>query len=206
MGQGPPALFGDARFIKGLTALGGLSGHNDHRGELKRMNLKLITITLAATALFAQPPGGPRMHGMSGRAKTTAVESYLSLTDAQVASLQQLRQAESEALKPIFQQIGPLRQSLRSQSQGSSADATAVGKLVLSIQALEQQAAPIRASYQQALAVLTATQKTQLAALQSAAALMPAIHEAAELHLLTPPEGGPGGPGGMSRGRFGGPR
>ncbi len=171
------------------------------------MNLKLITITLAATALFAQPPGGPRMHGMSGRAKTTAVESYLSLTDAQVASLQQLRQAESEALKPIFQQIGPLRQSLRSQSQGSSADATAVGKLVLSIQALEQQAAPIRASYQQqALAVLTATQKTQLAALQSAAALMPAIHEAAELHLLTPPEGGPGGPGGMSRGRFGGPR
>jgi len=78
---------------------------------------------------------------------------------------------------------------------------------VIGIQALEQQAAPIRASYQQqALAVLTATQKTQLAALQSAAALMPAIHEATELNLLARPEGGPGGPEGMARGRFGGPR
>jgi len=175
------------------------------------MNLRFISITLAATAALAQGPGGPHMRGMGGPAKTTAVQTYLNLTDAQVTSLQQLRTAEAAALKPIFQQIGPLRQSLRSQEQSSGADATAVGKLVLNIQSLEQQAAPIRASYQQqALAVLTAAQKTQLAALESAAALMPAIHEAAGLNLLTPPEGseGPGGIGreGMPRGRFGGPR
>jgi Spy/CpxP family protein refolding chaperone len=175
------------------------------------MKFRFIPITLAATAVFAQGPGGPHMRGMSGPAKTTAVQTYLNLTDAQVTSLQQLRTAEAAALKPIFQQIGPLRQTLRTQEQGSSADATSVGKLVLSIQALEQQVAPIRTSYQQqALAVLTATQKTQLAALQSAAALIPAIHEAGALNLLTAPEGseGPGGPGteGMGRGRFGGPR
>jgi len=175
------------------------------------MNFRVISITLAATALFAQGPGGPHMRGMGAPAKTTAVQTYLSLTDAQVTSLQQLRTAEEAALKPIFQQIGPLRQTLRTQEQGSSADATSVGKLVLSIQALEQQIAPIRASYQQqALAVLTATQKTQLAALQSAAALMPAIHEAGALNLLAPPEGseGPGGFGreGMGRGGFGGAR
>jgi len=158
------------------------------RGELKNMKLRLIGIALAATALFAQGPGGPHMRGMSAPAKTTEVQSYLNLTDAQVASLQQLRQSEMAALKPIFQQIGPLRDSLRTQQESSGADATAVGKLVLSIQALEQQAAPIRTSYQQqALAVLTVAQKTQLAALQSAAALMPAIHEAAGLNLLTPP-------------------
>ena len=175
------------------------------------MNFRLITITLAATALFAQAPGGgPHMRGMSAPAKTTAVQTYLNLTDALVSSLQQLRQAEAAALKPIYQQMGPLHESLRTQEQSSGADATAVGKAVLSIKALEQQAAPIRASYQQqALAVLTPAQKTQLAALQSAAALMPAIHEAGALNLLTPPEGSEGhggfGPD-MAHGRFGGPR
>ncbi|HUE24441.1 MAG TPA: Spy/CpxP family protein refolding chaperone [Bryobacteraceae bacterium] len=175
------------------------------------MNFRLVSISLAAAALFAQGPGGFREHGMSGPAKTTAVQSYLNLTDAQVSALQQLRQAEAAALKPIYQQSGPLRQSLRTQEQSSSADAAEVGKLVLSIRSLEQQAAPIRTSYQQqALAVLTAAQKTQLAALQSAAALMPAIHEASALNLLAPPAGpeGSGGPGTemMPHGRFGGPR
>jgi Spy/CpxP family protein refolding chaperone len=173
------------------------------------MKFSLITFTLAATALLAQGPGGPRMHGMAA-GKTTAVQTYLNLTDAQVSSLQQLRQSEMTELKPIFQQIGPLRQSLRTEEQSSSADAAAVGKLVLSIQTLEQQAAPIRASFQQqAMNVLTAAQKTQLGALQSAAALMPAIHEATMLNLLAPPkgEGSRGfGPDGMPQGRFGGPR
>jgi|SRR5579871_4715176 len=172
------------------------------------MNLRFIPLTLIAVAAFAQGPGGGRMHRMSSAAKTTDVQSYLSLTDAQIASLQQLKQSEMAALKPIFQQIGPLRQSLHTQEQSGSADAATVGKLVLSIQSLEQQAAPIRASFQQqATAVLTADQKTKLAALQSAAALMPAIHEATGLNLLTPPKGeGPGGfgPEGMPGGRFGG--
>ena len=175
------------------------------------MNFRLVCISLAAMSMFAQGPGGFRAHSMSAPAKTTEVQSYLNLTDAQISALQQLRQSERAALKPIFQQIGPLHESLRAQSQSDGADATAVGKLVLSIQSLEQQAAPIRSSYQQqALAVLTADQKTKLAALESAAALMPAIHEAAGLNLLTPPKGseGPGGlaPEMMPHGRFGGPR
>ena len=172
------------------------------------MNVRFIVITLAASALFAQGPGGPRMHGMSEPLKTKAVQSYLSLTDAQISSLQQLRQSEMAALKPIYDQMRPLHQSLRTQEGGANADATAVGKTVLSMKALEEQAAPIRASFQQqALAVLTAAQKTQLAALQSAAALMPAIHEAGALNLLTRPEGHGGfGPEDMPHGRFGGPR
>jgi Spy/CpxP family protein refolding chaperone len=171
------------------------------------MKFRLISFALAATAVFAQGPGGFRGHSMAAQ-KTTEVQSYLNLTDAQISSLQTLRQSEMAALKPIFQQMGPLHESLRTQSQSSSADATAVGKTVLSIQSLEQQAAPIRASYQQqALAVLTADQKTKLAALQSAAALMPTIHEATSLNLLTPPEGR-GGPGGLAMEMMphGGPR
>ncbi|MGA3042386.1 MAG: Spy/CpxP family protein refolding chaperone [Bryobacteraceae bacterium] len=175
------------------------------------MSFRLVCISLAAAAMFAQGPGGPHARSMGGPPQTTQVQSYLNLTDAQVSALQQLRQSEKAALQPIFQQLGPLHESLRAQSQGSGADATVVGKLVLSIQSLEQQAAPIRSSYQQqALGVLTADQKTKVAALQSAAALMPAIHEAAGLNLLTPPKGseGPGGlaPEMMPRGRFGGPR
>jgi|SRR5450631_2498050 Spy/CpxP family protein refolding chaperone len=174
------------------------------------MTSRLIVIAFAASALFAQGPG-PRMHGMAGHAKTTEVQSYLNLTDAQIASLQQLRQSEMAELKPIFQQIGPLHQSLRTLQESSSPDATAVGKLVLSIQALEQQAAPIRSSFQQqAVAVLTADQRTKLTALESAAALMPTIHEATALNLLTPPKGSEGlngfGPAGMPHGRFGGSR
>ncbi|MGA2736023.1 MAG: Spy/CpxP family protein refolding chaperone [Bryobacteraceae bacterium] len=154
------------------------------------MNFGLVCFTLVATAAFAQGPGGFRQHGMSSTQRTTAVQSYLNLTAAQISTLQQLRQAEEAALRPIYHQSGPLRQSLRTQEQGSSADAAEVGKLVLSIRSLEQQAGPIRASYQQqALAVLTPGQKTQLAALQSAAALMPAIHEATALNLLTLPRG-----------------
>jgi Spy/CpxP family protein refolding chaperone len=172
------------------------------------MNFRLVSIVLSATAMFAQGPGG--FHGHNMPAKTTEVQSYLNLTDAQISSLQQLHQSEMAALKPIFQQIAPLHESLRTQTQ-SGADATAVGKLVLNIQSLEQQAAPIRSSFQQqALAVLTADQKTKLAALESAAALMPTIHEATALNLLARPKG-PEGPGGVEmemqpHGRFGGPR
>jgi len=172
------------------------------------MKFRLVLVTVAATALFAQGPGGPRMHGMAAHS-TTAVQNYLNLTSAQISTLQQLRQSEMAALKPIFEQIRPLRESLRTQEEGSSADAATVGQLVLNIKTLQQQAAPIRASFQQqALAVLTAAQKTQLAALQNAASLIPAIHEAMGLNLLTPPAGseGPGGPESemMPHGRFGG--
>ena len=170
------------------------------------MKLCLVSILLAAAPMFAQGPGHFRPHPDTAAAKMTAVQNYLTLTDAQISSLRQLRQSERTALEPILQQIGPLRESLRTAEQSSNADATAIGKLVLSIQSLEQQAAPIRSSYQQqALAVLTAAQKSQLAALESAAALMPAIHEAAELNLLTPPKAPGGfGPEMMPRGRFGG--
>jgi len=175
------------------------------------MNFRLITFALAAVTLFAQGPGEPRMHRMATPPKTTEVQSYLNLTDAQIATLQQLRESERAALKPIFQQVRPLRQSLRELRQSADPDATAVGKLVLSIQTLQQQAAPIRSSFQQqAQAVLTADQKTRLAALQTAAGLMPAIHEATALNLLSPPKGMAGpdglGPEMMPRRRFGGPR
>jgi len=169
------------------------------------MNVRLIpvTLTLFATALFAQ---GPHMRGMGmhggmfgpdAAGKTDQVQSYLKLTDAQIQSLQQIRTAQAAAMKPLFDQMEPLHSALHSQMGSSSADPAAIGKAVLSMQSLHRQMKTMEASYRnQALAVLTAEQKTQLTALQNAASLMPAIHQAMSLNLLTPPEhdGGPGGP------------
>ena len=133
---------------------------------------RFIPVTFATVALFAQGPGpgGPRMHAQS----TTHIQSYLNLTDAQISSLHELGQSERAALKPIFEQAA------------ASKD----------FASLRQQAAPIRASFQQqAQAVLTPAQKTQLAALENAASLMPAMHEAGALNLLAPK-----GPGGAAKG------
>ena len=171
--------------------------------KLLNMNWRFLPILTLATALFAQGPGGHGFgpHRMAMQAKTDQVQSYLSLTAAQIQSLQQLHQSEMTALKPIFDQIQQARQSLHTQLQSGSADATALGKLLLSIQSLEQQVSTSRTSLQQqATAVLTADQKTKLAALQNAASLMPTINEAMALNLLTPPKGAEfgmaaGGPG-----------
>ena len=162
------------------------------------MKSRFIPLMILTTSLFAQGPGGPR-HMM--QAKTDQAQSYLNLTDAQIQSLQQLRQSEMTTLKPVLDQIAPLRQSMQTQLQSGSADAAALGKLMLSIQTLEQQVTTTRNGiHDQALALLTADQKTKLAALQSAVDLMPTIHQAMGLNLLNPPKGmegamGPGGPG-----------
>lgn len=158
------------------------------------MNFRFLPLTILTASLFAQGPafapgpGGPRH--MMMMAKTGQAQSYLNLTDAQIQSLKQLQQSEMTANKPVMEQIAPLRESLQTQLQGGSADAAAVGKLMLSIQTLEQQIKANRDSFhEQALAVLTADQKTRLAALQSAADLMPTIHQAMALNLLSPPAG-----------------
>jgi len=161
------------------------------------MKFRLIAITLSVAAAFAQAPGR-RPHAMSMTPKTTAVQAYLNLSDTQIASLEQLRQQEHTALKPIMEQMRTLHQSMRA--------GTGAADAATQMQNLEQQAAPIRASFQQqAQAVLTADQKTKLAALEAAMALMPTIHEAMGLNLLAPPKGmGPGGfgPEGMPHGRM----
>jgi Spy/CpxP family protein refolding chaperone len=153
------------------------------------MKSHFLPLMILTTSLFAQGPAGARQVMMM-QPKIDQAQSYLNLTDAQIQSLQQLRQSEKTALAPIMQQIAPLRQSLNTQLNSGSADAATVGKLMLSIQSLEQQMTTSRNSLRdQAQAVLTADQKTRLAALQSAADLMPAIHQAMALNLLSPPAG-----------------
>ncbi|HZT29997.1 MAG TPA: periplasmic heavy metal sensor [Bryobacteraceae bacterium] len=148
---------------------------------------------------------------------TDQVKTYLSLTDAQIQSLQSIRQQESQALSSLRQQIMQKQNTLAQQMQNGSTDATTMGNLLVDIVNLQKQLSQQQSTYHtQAVAVLTTDQQTKLQALQSAASLAPAVRQAEGLLLVTPPSGGPGmgpgfgpgfGPGGAGpQGRFQGRR
>jgi Spy/CpxP family protein refolding chaperone len=160
--------------------------------------LQLLVTAMCATALFAQtsqrtPP-------------TDQVKTYLSLTDAQVQSLQAIQQQERSALSSVRQQLMQKEQSLAQQMRSGSADATALGNLLVDITNLRKQLTQNQGTYHtQAMAVLTADQQTKLQALQTAASLAPTIRQAEMLNLVTPPAGAAGGPGFGHRFGPGGP-
>jgi Spy/CpxP family protein refolding chaperone len=156
---------------------------------------------LLAASLAAQTPGGTTTTSAS---PTDTLKTYLSLTDAQVTALQQLRKQERQDLSATFQDLGAKQRALRD-AIASSKDAATIGQLQLDIETLRKKIQDTQTSYQaQAVNGLTADQKVKLQALQAAAALQPTIRQAGALNLLTPPAGaGPGGPGGAGP-RFGG--
>ncbi len=158
------------------------------------MKTNLLLMAAAAVAM-AQPPAGspPRTPDVS------SVKAYLNLTDAQISTLQTLRQNEMTALRSVFEEIQAKETALRNLLNTNTTDAAAVGRLVLDIQTARKKIESTQASYRtQAVNTLTPDQKTKLAALDTAMRLRDEIQQAMALNLLEP-EAGPGGPG------FGGP-
>lgn len=148
--------------------------------------MKQLLLTLATAALaFAQRP----------EPDFTNVKAHLKLTDAQVASLQQIRNQTRQSMQATATEMRTKQTALRTLLQSSSPDAAAAGRALLEIEALRKR---IDASRTQELTlarnVLTADQKTALTALENALKLMPAAGEAAMLGLLDRPEGAMGGP------------
>lgn len=167
------------------------------------MNKMIGLLALSAGLMLGQPAGTPPQPNV------TDIKAYLGLTDAQVTSLTQLLQTERQSVQSLMQQVGQKRQALDAALKAGTSNAATLGQFLLDIQALEKQIEQKRTdSRTQALAVLTADQKTKLNALSAAEQLLPSIREAGMLNLLAPPQGaGPGGPGfrGGPGGR-GGPR
>lgn len=159
------------------------------------MTWKLIPLTLCAAAMFAQGP----MRGTPPATAPDSLKEAIGLTDAQFQQLIQLRQTQAETNRTTHQQILAKQKELHDLLAGGSAQPAAVGQLVLDREALRKQIESSDTTFQaQALQVLTADQKTKLEALTAAAKLIPAVHAAAGLGLLAPPEGGRGpgfGPG-----------
>jgi len=164
--------------------------------------MRLTTLMFAAAALaaplaIAQLPSGP-----PAAPPIDAVKAYLSLTDSQLASLATIRQNEMKAIQSIMQDIATKEKALHDTLDKGTTDALAVGKQVLDIDALHKKADQAHTDAQaQAAAVLTAAQKTKLAALDAASKLRQEVQQAVMLDLLAPPQGGgPGGPGGRPNG------
>jgi Spy/CpxP family protein refolding chaperone len=187
------------------------------------MRITMLVVCLSAFVLAAQtaPTARPAP-------PVDAVKQALNLTDAQITQLEQLQQSARTAAQPLEAQIRTRQQALNQAMQQTSPDPLAVGRLMAEIKDLREQ---IRLTtgklHSQAVALLTAEQKTKLKALEDAAKLQPAVGQAVMLNLIEPPQGavgphglagpmgrrgfhGPGGPGGPApegfRMRGGAPR
>jgi len=166
----------------------------------------ILSATAALGLALAQPPGhiavgmGPGGPGGMTFAiqggGVDALKAYLGLTDAQVQSLTSIQQQQQQAVKGVFEQIQTKETSLHDLLDKGGADAATIGKLMLDIDTLRKQAHTAGgASGDEVKALLTADQKTKLAALAEAAQVMPAVHEAMMLGLVAPPAPPNGGPG-----------
>lgn len=167
------------------------------------MKKVLLALSLSAAGLLAQPAAG-------GAAPTfTELKTALSLSDAQVTSLTQIRQAEAQAVQPIATQMQTKRAALQA-SLTTGTTALAAGTALLEIEGLRKQMETIQTNARnQATGVLTAAQRTALATLDTAAKLQPAVGQAQALNLLAAPANagngaggrpGMGGPGGRAFG------
>lgn len=156
----------------------------------------MIAATCAALAV-AQPPGG-RGRGPGGRTPSLdSLKTYLTLTDAQVTSLTQLQTQRRTEMQTLANTTRQKHEALRAELAKSAPDGATLGRLMLEIKASRSQGDAIATRFRtQSAAVLTAPQKTRLAALEEAAKLRDEIHEAVGAGLLAPPAEGPAGMGG----------
>lgn len=166
-----------------------------------------LVLCFAAGSMLAQPPvfgpgnGNGAAPGQLPANAFADVKAYLGLTDAQVTQLTQLLTQQRTAAQTLMDQIRTKEQALQTQLSQGSTNAAALGQLLIDIQALRKQVSGLQDTYRaQAVATLTADQKTKLAALDAAAKLQPTIHEANMLNLLAPAAGTGGGVGGRGFG------
>lgn len=184
----------------------------------------IAAVVLSLGVLYAQED---RPRRERGERTPDALQEALGLSEDQVAALRQIQTDWRENARTTFGEIREKQQQLREELRSDSPDSVLVGQLMVDSQALQRQIGESReALNEQAVAVLDETQRAQLAELQGAAELFPAVAQARGLSLIEGGErgngfrggfgrgggrggfGGPGGPGGRGGpdGRRGGPR
>jgi hypothetical protein len=148
--------------------------------------LKLITAALLAlsTLAFAQAPEPPVVRA----ALYDALRQFLVLSDAQMASLQQLQKDRQQAERNIYTQISERQTQLNQLLAAGSNDAATVGRLMVEINNLRKQlttaGAPFRES---AVKLLNDAQRTKLAELTRVLELQRTAGEAVSLNLIDYP-------------------
>src|SRR5215471_7326950 len=150
-------------------------------------NRFLACILLIAPALLS----GQDKSTMLAGPVYTEIKAYLSLTDAQMQSLQAIQDSRNQALQAIYNQISQKYTTLNQLLEAGNASAAQVGQLMLDIQALQKQTTSSDGPYRtQSLNVLTADQKTKLPKLTEAAQLQPAVGQAGMVLLIDYPQYG----------------
>jgi hypothetical protein len=156
------------------------------------MKIPMFAWSVLAVAAWAQPPAP----------SVTELKTYLSLSDAQVTSLQTIRQNLHTSIRTTMRQIQAKRETLKTQLAAGNTSAATLGQEMLDIQNLHKSVTAAQtASQAQSINVLTSDQKTKLQVLTNAAALRPQVGEAMSLGLIVPPAGSHRGP--WMRGRGG---
>jgi Spy/CpxP family protein refolding chaperone len=145
-----------------------------------------VVLTLAAfSLLIAQDPGISLPRPIPA---WDEVKQYLVLTDAQMATLEQIRQSRSQAEQAIYQQISAKEREMYGLLQQGSNDSATIGRLMVEINNLRRQLPLNSAPYRtQALAALTDAQKAKLAPLAEALRLQSPAWQAVQLNLVEGP-------------------
>lgn len=157
------------------------------------------TIGIATLAIAQGPhhrgPGGPDGPGKGGGANFEALKTYLGLSDTQVAALRQARTDAFEQAKPTMKENAQKARDLRAEMNKANPDPNTVGRLMTEMkQSREQNRTSQTQIRDKSLAVLTEAQKAKLKALEDAAALQEAVHEARMSGLLNGPADSTAGP------------
>ena len=147
--------------------------------------LAAATLSVSASAqvvstLPAPAPAPAQMYA--------AIKQYLTLSDAQVASLQQIQQNRQRAERAAYDQIRAKQVELDKLLQAGSNDSVTIGRLMVDINNLRRQAPTSTAPYKaQALAILNEVQKQKTAVLQQALELQSTAWQGVSLNLIDTP-------------------
>ena len=121
------------------------------------------------------------------------LKQHLALTDAQLKQLQDILAQKTKATQAVYEQMRAKQTELDNLLNANSNDSARIGQLTIEIHRLRRQLPlPSDPYRQQALAVLSAEQRTKLGPLDQAMKLSAPAHQAMSLSLIeAPPPGQP---------------
>ena len=154
--------------------------------------MKTLMIFAVAVTLTAQNPPRPPGRPPGPPPSFDALQQYLGLSDQQTAQLKQMLHSRAEGNRSRLEEMNAKRRQVDEMVRSGTADAAALGRLMLEVESYRKQVRGADESYfSQAATVLDEQQRAKLKALEDAAKLLPAVHEARTLGLLRAPEGAP---------------
>jgi Spy/CpxP family protein refolding chaperone len=152
------------------------------------MKFRFLTslLFIAPALLPGQDKGGTLLYPGPNY---TEIKQYLSLTDAQMQSLQSILDNRNQALQNLYNQINQKNQTLYQLLNSDSGTAAQLGQLMIDVRNLQKQIPLADGPYKtQALNVLTAEQKAKLPKLSEVLQLQNTAIQAGMLLFIDYPQ------------------